>query len=359
LDELGGGTDPVAGAYLAQAILETLLSNPNFKIVATTHSPELKALSLTDGRFHSACVTLDALSISADTNYSRKPTYQLIYGTTGESYALGAASRCCPRLPIDVIQRAAQLMSKKDDSGDVLRNHLEALDREVFAANNARQESERIQRELILIKHDTLIKLQSSAMYLSRLESRLEAIFQTLSNDDTKNAYDLVGGSLDELKLVRKKLKTEEEMLAEKGLRRVPENYRFYNGETVVIIAEGAFNGYNGVVKVVEEPEISLQSQRTVTVVPTLDLFSINEEEEPPLQLKRSDVAIWDYPDTFGYEYTSKPSKSSSSSAKVMSLLSTLNVDNKTAKSNENDKSSEAFTSSRQRKASKKGKRKK
>ncbi|KAL7512051.1 hypothetical protein ACHAXN_009499 [Cyclotella atomus] len=361
LDELGGGTDPVAGAALAQAILETVLSNLNFKVVATTHSSELKSLALTNEKFKSACVTLDALSSGSDhsTKYNRKPTYQLRYGATGESFALGAASRCRPPLPIDVIERAAQLMSK-DDSGDALLNHLEALDREVLAANIARQESEKIQSELSSMKHDTLAKLQSSDMYLSRLENRLEAIFQTLSNDDTKNAYELVGDSLDELKLLRKKVKTEEELLAEKGLRRVPENYSFYNGETVVILAEGEFKGYNGVVKM-DESESTEQHAHdfTVTVIPTLDLFSLDEEEEPPLQLKRRDVAIWDYPDTFGYDYPTQTSKSNSSSTKVISLLSTLNVDRKTTKSNESDKRNEAFTSARQRKASRKGKKKK
>ena len=102
LDELGGGTDPVAGAAISQAILEKILSNPSNNVVATTHSPELKYLSMTNNDlFQSACVGLDVQTNSTD---YRKPTYHLLYGKIGESFALGAASRCRPPLPVDVIE---------------------------------------------------------------------------------------------------------------------------------------------------------------------------------------------------------------------------------------------------------------
>jgi hypothetical protein len=332
--------------------------------VATTHSQELKSLALTNDKFQSACVTLDSQPSSslgqttADaTQYNRRPTCQLIYGPIGESYALGAASRCHPPLPIDVIERAAQLMAK-DDSGNTLRSHLDALDREITATNTARQEAEAMRRELILEKEDTLAKLQSASMYLSRMESRVQSIFETLSKDESRSAFELVGNSLDELNVVRKKVKTEEELLAEKGLRRVPDNYSFYDGETVVIVADGEFKGYNAVVKL-QDIESSNAYDSTITVIPTLDLFSLDEEGES-LELRRTDIAIWDYPDQFGEPSVKAPSNTSrsSSSKKVMSLLSSLNVGNK-ATSNNDDTSNDSFSSSRQRKASRKGKKKK
>ena len=295
--------------------------------------------------------------------YSRKPTYELSYGITGESYALGAASRCQPPLPIGVIDRAAQLMTKDGATGDItLSNHIDALDRELLATKDARNDAERIHRELCLAKDDTITKLQASDIYLSRLERRLESIYETLRKDD-KNVFELVGKSLDELKLVRKKVKSEEELLAEKGLRRVPDNYSFYDGETVVIISEGQFKGYNAVVKINEiEHSETDPSYSKVTVLPTLDLFSL-EEEEPLLELRRTDIAIWDYPDSFNEPsgYVSPKYSRSNTSEKVISLLSTLNVDNKTTakRNDQRDAPSDSFKSSRQRKASKKGKKKK
>ena len=204
-----------------------------------------------------------------------------------------------------------------------------------------------------------IVKLQSSDIYLSRLESRLESIFATLSKDESRSAFDLVGDSLDDLKLVRRKIKSEEEMLAEKGLRRVPHGYNFYDGETIVIIAEGEFSGYNAVVKLADS-EIPGEFDSTVTVIPTLDLFSLDSNNEEPIELKRTEIAIWDYPDLFEDRYGDKipSSKRSESSKKVISLLSTLDVANKSTYQLKRDGSNESFKSSRQRKASRKSKKK-
>jgi transcription antitermination factor NusG len=243
------------------------------------------------------------------------------------------------------------------DSEEILRNHLLALDRERSAAKVAREEAEKVLTELNHQKDGTIAKLLSSDMYLSRIESRLEAIFESLSKDQSRNAFQLVGESLGNIRLMRRKLRTEEELLAEKGMRRVPESYSFYVGESVVIIAEGEFKGYNAVVKAVD-------SGGTVIVVPTLDLFSTDEEDSPFLELKRSEVAIWDYPNEFGEKNTQEFSFSKASRVgsnnKVLSLLSSLNDDsNKAPKYKaEHDKASDSFRSSRQRKAAKKGKKK-
>ena len=59
LDELGGGTDPVAGSSLALSVLEKLISiNPDCRIIARTHSPQLKALSANNHWFESASVLM-------------------------------------------------------------------------------------------------------------------------------------------------------------------------------------------------------------------------------------------------------------------------------------------------------------
>ena len=355
MDELGGGTDPVAGAAISQAILEKILSNPSNKIVATTHSPELKYLAMTDDKkIQSACVGLD---IQSDATDCRKPTYHLIYGNIGESFALGAASRCRPPLPVDVIKRAFQLMENTDDSGETLRNHLQALDRELAITKDARQEAE---RDVLDAKKALLAKLQSSDIYLSRIESRLQSIFQTLSHDDSRGELILVGDSLNELSLMRRQIKSEEELLAEQGLRRVPMSYSFRNNESVVIIAEGDFKGCNAVVKVADGDSTKAGDEdynSRVTVVPVLDLFSLDEEEELSFECKRSDIAIWLETDSLTgdllkQDSTSLSKSSRSNSKKVMSILSVLNSKDKINKSrNQNDKTN-TFKSSRQRKAS-------
>ena len=142
LDELGGGTDPNAGAAIAQSILEVLISNQSScKIVATTHSPQLKVLSVNDSRFHCASVLMN----SDKTN----PTFQLSYGTTGESFALEAARRANPSLPDHVLDRAAELMNRGEaDAVDSLNHYLSALENEQQAAKQLVQQTKETLKEV-------------------------------------------------------------------------------------------------------------------------------------------------------------------------------------------------------------------
>lgn len=345
LDELGGGTDPVAGSALAQSICEKLISaNPACKLVATTHSPQLKALSISDDRFESASVLM---------SNEKSPIFELSYGTTGESFALEAARRCRPSLPDDVIDRAADLMNGGDDgAADSLRRYLLALEQEQQNAKELAKETKATWKEVSEYKDDMISKIQVSRMQLSRLENRLESIFDTLKKEDTRDLFELVGDSLEELRLLKRKVQTEEELLSEKGLRRVSDSYSFYDGETVVIIAEGEWKGYDAVVKSVDADD-----PLSVTVVPVLDLFAINEDHsQEPLVLRRRDVAVFDYPD-WGftddtYVGADPSSNRKQSGSNVLSVLSTLNTSNtNTPNIKTKDENAATFTSARHRKA--------
>ncbi|KAL3764660.1 hypothetical protein ACHAW5_000291 [Stephanodiscus triporus] len=339
LDELGGGTDPVAGSALAQSILEKLIFvSSDCSVVATTHSPQLKALSANDCRFKSASVLM---------NDARHPTFRLSYGTTGESFALEAARRARPSLPDDVIQRAAELMNGDDDvAANSLQRYLTALEQEQRNARELVEETEATYREVLEYKDDMISKIQVAKMQLSRLESRLGDIFKNLKGIEG-DAYELVGDSLGEVRLMKRKLQTEEEQLSKKGLRRVPESYSFYEGETVVIIADSEFKGYDAVVK-----EVDVENPLIVKVVPVLDLFSFNEDDaQEPLALRRRDVAIFDYPkwglsdDKFAGDRNKRN--------KLISVLSTLNTsEKKNTSATKAIEDKTPFISARQRKAS-------
>ena len=351
LDELGGGTDPVAGSCLAQSILEKIISiNSNCKLVATTHSPQLKALSISDDRFESASVLMSK---------DKHPTFELSYSSTGESYALEAARRARPQLPDDVLDRAADLMNGGDESAvDTLKQYLLALEEEQKNAKELGKKTKQTWNEVCEYKDDMISKIEVSKMHLSRLESRLQSIFDTLKNNkDNMSSYELVGDCLEELRLLKRRVQTEEELLLEKGLRRIPDSYSFYHGESVVIIADGELKGFDAVVKIQEkEDDASL-----VTVVPVLDIFTIDEEDTEPLVLKRRDVAIYDYPDAYPDEsYSSTKQKQTND---VLSVLSTLNTSSSKASTSTTKTNEEkTFTSARQRKAAaakqKKGKNK-
>jgi hypothetical protein len=75
-------------------------------------------------------------------------------------------------------------------------------------------------------KDDMISKIQVSRMQLSQLKSQLGGIFDALKGKGG-GPYELVGDSLEELRLLKKKLLTKEEVLSRKGLRRFPELYSF------------------------------------------------------------------------------------------------------------------------------------
>ncbi len=340
LDELGGGTDPVAGSAIAQSILEKLVTmNPDCRIVATTHSPQLKALSASDERFESASVLM---------NDEKHPSFRLSYGSTGESFALEAAMRASPSLPKDVIDRAAEIMNGGDDVAvNSLRRYLAALEQEERNARDLVKEAEATYREVLQNKDDTISKIEVSRMHLSRLESRLGNIFDTLNRNEG-STYELVGDSLEELRLLKRRLQSEEELLSEKGLRRVSDSYSFYEGETVVIISDSSeFKGYDAVVKGVDA-----EDPLVVTVVPVLDLFSFNDSDvQEPLAIRRKDVAIFDYP-TWGLSsrknFANAFTDRQKSQNNLMNVLSTLASEKKSIIPKEEPR----FVSARQRKAS-------
>lgn len=95
IDELGSGTDPVEGAALGAAILESLTRRGSLS-VATTHLGALKDLAAEVEGIVNASLQFDAVALA--------PTYRLIKGIPGRSYGISIARRL--QLPEDVLANA-------------------------------------------------------------------------------------------------------------------------------------------------------------------------------------------------------------------------------------------------------------
>ena len=132
-DELGAGTDPVEGAALAIAIIESARSQGAL-IAATTHYAELKTFAMTTAGVENASCEFDVQTL--------RPTYRLLIGIPGKSNAF-AISR---RLGLDesVIQAAQAQM----DSDSVrLEDVLTQLEEKRQRLEKAQAEADRLWRQ--------------------------------------------------------------------------------------------------------------------------------------------------------------------------------------------------------------------
>jgi len=117
LDELGSGTDPTEGAALATATIEKFNKNAALTLV-TTHHAELKDIAARDPTVMNAAVEFDLATL--------KPTYRVLWGTTGDSMALQVAR--VVGLKEKVLEEAEVLLRRsKQPGGRETRNEYESL----------------------------------------------------------------------------------------------------------------------------------------------------------------------------------------------------------------------------------------
>jgi DNA mismatch repair protein MutS2 len=124
LDELMAGTNPDQGAALARATAEALGDLPALAVI-TTHYDSLKALGEDDARFANAGMEYDLERLM--------PTFRLMVGAPGRSYAFDIASRM--GLPPALLDRARALAGASSVELEAVIARLEA--REAALADEA------------------------------------------------------------------------------------------------------------------------------------------------------------------------------------------------------------------------------
>jgi DNA mismatch repair protein MutS2 len=117
IDELGSGTDPLEGAALGGAILETLTRRGTMTL-GTTHLGALKDLATEVPGIVNASLQFDVAVLA--------PTYRLIKGVPGRSYGLSIARRLA--LPDEVLARAEERVPRVERDVDALLADLERRD---------------------------------------------------------------------------------------------------------------------------------------------------------------------------------------------------------------------------------------
>lgn len=115
LDEIGSGTDPKEGQSLAEAILR-YLHQVDPLVVASTHYSGLKEFAKNEEYILVAAVEFDQDNM--------RPTYRLIEGSVGNSYAIEISSRL--GLKEEIVELAYQIKESSLTDSDKLLEKLQA-----------------------------------------------------------------------------------------------------------------------------------------------------------------------------------------------------------------------------------------
>lgn len=200
MDELGSGTDPNQGVAIAQALLEAVVAT-GARVAITTHYLQLKQLAAADNRF----------SVAGMQFVNGRPTYKLLPGTVGESFALAVAERL--GLPQPVLARANELLdSETRQMGDLIRemeDQKAILDQQVVEFEIKRREmadmETKMKEEAIRLENKQLdarrIEARKFAKMLEEKEAVLEAILEKLKSDPSRR---VLAKSWDDIKFVKR-----------------------------------------------------------------------------------------------------------------------------------------------------------
>ena len=216
-------------------------------------------------------------------------------------------------------------------------------------ATAAKQQAELYEQEMATCRAAMIDLAKQYDRQLGFWESRVTDAYRRLQNDET-DSLELLGTTLDELRVAQKRVQSVAERLKQRGLRLLPSDYVLTHGESVVIV-DGTWDGVEGTVVV--------QSTETTPKTPNDQLVEVSVsvslvEPSQTVQLQRHQVAIWDYDSVFDDWEEGDWSVGTSreeSKRRLSGILSTLSTTPTQSTKSRKETTTKSYISSRQRKA--------
>ena len=163
LDELGAGTDPREGGALGIACLESFREKGAL-VLANTHQPLLKLLTQEEKGMANAAMLFD--------EKTGKPSFQLVPGIPGQSYALTLARQF--GFSEEILEKAKSHLPQGEAD---LSEMLAKLGQEKQAAEKARQEAEKTRESAKKLEQELLVarrQIKDEARKIKK-EAQIEA----------------------------------------------------------------------------------------------------------------------------------------------------------------------------------------
>ncbi|MFN8923327.1 MAG: endonuclease MutS2, partial [Sphingobacteriia bacterium] len=189
IDEFGTGTDPALGGPIAQALLERFVASGALGVI-NTHYSLLKEYAHHSPGILNGALAFDLAALS--------PTYQLVIGQPGSSYALEIARRV--GLPEALIARATELAGKERGDTEQLLTQLRQQQQELLQLRaryatevneleKARKEYVALQQQASRQKKETLeLARRQAEQIVKEANARIEATIRGIKEAEADKA---------------------------------------------------------------------------------------------------------------------------------------------------------------------------
>jgi len=180
MDELGAGTDPKEGGALGLACLETLREKGAW-VLANTHQPLLKLLTNEEKGMANAAMLFDEAS--------GRPTFRLVAGIPGQSYAFTLARQMGFQEEV-LVKAKGHLPQGEADLSELLAK----LGAEKQAAAKARSEAERIRDGLRKTETELLTAKRQIKEEAKRIKKEAQVEAEGLLKNTRRKVEHLIQG---------------------------------------------------------------------------------------------------------------------------------------------------------------------